>query len=147
MCLIIDANCAAAVCNAADEAKPVVAWLLNVRSHIAVGGSRLAREYRGMTKFLRLISQLDARGQLRRFADGEVDTRELQLEALGELESNDAHIVALAQESGARLLYSHDQPLHADFRNPQLLVPRGHVYQTADHGHLLRAAPPCRADA
>ena len=145
MCLIVDANCASALCNGDNEAKPVKNWLLNVRSHLAVGGTKQAAEYRSMTKFLGLIALLDSRGQLRRFANEAVDARESDLLAAMATQSNDAHIIALAQESGARLLYSHDQLLHADFRNQELLAPRGHVYQTADHSHLLRNATPCRA--
>ena len=53
--------------------------------------------------------------------------------------SDDPHVIALAQESGARLLCSLDEALHTDFTNPRLInAPRGHVYQNAAHKHLIR---------
>lgn len=45
--------------------------------------------------------------------------------------SDDQHIIALAQISGARLLYSHDGDLQKDFGNKKLIYrPRGRVYST-----------------
>ena len=47
--------------------------------------------------------------------------------------SNDEHVIALAQVSGARLLFSNDVPLHRDFKNRDLVdVPRGKVYSTRE---------------
>ena len=41
------------------------------------------------------------------------------------------HVLALAQVSGARLLYSNDQTLQRDFKNSKLIKnPRGNVYTT-----------------
>lgn len=50
------------------------------------------------------------------------------------LRSDDPHGVALAQVSGARLLYSNDRALQQDFGNKQLVdAPRGKVYTTRVH--------------
>ena len=65
--------------------------------------------------------------------------------------SNDEHVIALAQISGARLLYSNDRNLHADFRNKRLIdEPRGKVYTTrrqrdytSVHQQLLESPPKC----
>ena len=47
------------------------------------------------------------------------------------LQSNDAHVIALAQLSGARLLYTNDGDLQKDFRNKNLVDnPEGKVYST-----------------
>ena len=52
-------------------------------------------------------------------------------ELKNECVSDDQHIIALAQISGARLLYSHDGDLQEDFRNKELIDrPRGKVYST-----------------
>ena len=54
--------------------------------------------------------------------------------------SDDAHVLALARASGARLLYTHDQELIDDFTNPRLIsAPRGKVYKSEDNRALLRA--------
>ena len=60
--------------------------------------------------------------------------------------SDDHHVIALAQLSGARLLYSNDSALHDDFGNKSLIdQPRGRIYSTKEsstfrnvHRHLLR---------
>ena len=63
--------------------------------------------------------------------DGTVGTRTDELDQSGSLESDDPHVIALAQLSGARLLYSNDAALQRDFRSPQLInSPRGRVYST-----------------
>ena len=75
---------------------------------------------------------------------GEVEFETLALEAAGACRSNDEHVIALARVSGARLLCSKDQLLHQDFRNRELVSnPRGRVYQTSDHTHLLMHEGQC----
>ena len=66
--------------------------------------------------------------------------------------SNDAHVLALAA-SGARLLYTNDNLLMDDFRNPNIVPgPRGRIYTTKDrkdfrpaHKKLLGMRNLCRA--
>ena len=66
--------------------------------------------------------------------------------------SNDTHVIALAQISGARLLYSNDKDLHVDFKNKRLIdEPRGKIYSTNEdknftysHARLLRDRNLCR---
>ncbi|MYH42126.1 MAG: hypothetical protein F4017_01170 [Acidimicrobiaceae bacterium] len=49
----------------------------------------------------------------------------------GSCRSDDHHVIALAQISGARLLFSNDKDLHKDFKNRQLIdQPTGTVYST-----------------
>ncbi len=60
-----------------------------------------------------------------------MDEREEKLLQEETCRSNDTHVIALAQISGARLLYSNDMALHKDFRNKSLIdKPRGKVYST-----------------
>ena len=66
--------------------------------------------------------------------------------------SDDEHVIALAQVSGARLLFSNDAELHKDFKSKELIVqPRGKVYSTKEardftnaHQRLLADRPLCR---
>ena len=59
----------------------------------------------------------------------------------GGIKSDDEHILALARVSGARLLFSGDQDLHDDFKNADIISnPKGKVYQTQEHGHLLTSS-------
>ena len=81
-----------------------------------------------------------------------VDEREEELSREGRCLSNDAHIIALGQISGARLLYSNDKKLHVDFKNKLLIdEPRGKIYSTNEdknftnsQARLLRDKNLCR---
>lgn len=65
---------------------------------------------------------------------GKVEKRAIELREIDLCVSDDEHIIALAQISGARLLYSNDGDLHKDFRNKNLIDnPRGKVYSTREN--------------
>lgn len=66
-------------------------------------------------------------GRLRRENDDAVDQLAAELVESGACVSDDPHTIALAQISGARLLYSKDEDLRRDFRNDELLKPRGRL--------------------
>lgn len=62
-----------------------------------------------------------------------VDLRTGQLRKGRSCVSNDEHVIALAQVTGARLLFSNDKPLRKDFKNKRLIDhPRGKIYSTND---------------
>lgn len=84
----------------------------------------------------------------------EVDTRTERLKAQGGYKSDDPHILALAQVSDVRLLYTNDGDLQQDFRNKRLIDnPRGRVYTTrrtknftTTHKGLLNRTDLCKND-
>lgn len=145
MCLIVDNNVAHRVFSAVDDSdfKPVQNTLFAPKPKYRVWlvyGGRLKEEYFHSPAYRRLISQLDRAGRARLVADEQVDYLELLLVNAKACRSDDPHVIALAQASGARLLCSHDKTLHEDFTDPALLKdPRGKVYQTQSHIHLLRS--------
>ena len=111
------------------------------RVPLVIGGTQLRRELTAATpgrpsRMRVWIRQLQIAGRLTRIPDAEVDTRAVELKSETSLispliQSDDHHIIALAQTSGARLLYSNDKPLTADFRNRWIIKsPRGSVYST-----------------
>lgn len=69
-------------------------------------------------------------GRMKNMNDGEVKRRTEQIREESNHSSNDPHILALAQVSGARLLYSNDKKLHKDFKNRDLISPAGFIYST-----------------
>lgn len=74
----------------------------------------------------------------------ELDQDARVLQGAGLLRSNDPHILALARASGARLLYTADQALIGDFKDPHIVSdPRGKVYSGAGNAGLLDRAA-CR---
>ena len=70
-------------------------------------------------------------GWMNGFPWHEVSRRKARLQRTGGFISNDPDILALAQISGARLLFSNDEKLQKDFRNKRLIDnPRGTSYAT-----------------
>lgn len=139
MCLIIDANVVSKVFapGRSSDFQPIRIALQN-RQAVAVYGGKLAREYHKVVKLRGIIAEYDRQGMLRKVSDTEVDRRTTALCKKGVCRSNDPHIIALALESGVRLLCSHDQNLHADFTDPVILKPAGSIYQKPAHRHLIR---------
>ena len=63
--------------------------------------------------------------------ESEVEVRTEELRTAEVCVSNDPHIIALAQVSRSRRLYSNDSDLQADFTDKMLIdKPRGKVYST-----------------
>lgn len=139
MSLIVDNNVAADFfCGSNPDLAPLKSAVLNATCCLYYGGSKLRNEYFQSPKVRRIVKQLDQAGRAKAFPDATIDARMNQVAP--NCVSDDPHIIALALESGARLLCSHDQDLHSDFTNPTLINnPRGHVYQNVTHAHLIRA--------
>ena len=145
MCAIVDANSWPEVFSpdrpAAAEA--FYRWLTGGNGSVVLGG-RLRGEVSSGRRRKEQIRQLLLSGVLVSIPDERVAKEENALEASRSCRSDDAHIIALARVGGARLLYSKDRELHADFTNRRLLA-HGKVYSTQrgprltqDHRRLLR---------
>ena len=74
-------------------------------------------------------------GRARVIADDMVKVREQELHRQGTHRSDDPHVLALAQISGARgLLFTNDRDLQGDFGNHRIInSPRGLIYTTLVH--------------
>lgn len=107
-------------------------WL-NHRGSLLIGG-RLAQELDQNRAFRSWRAQATLAGRIRAIDDDAVDSREAALKASADLKSNDAHVIAVAQLGGARLLFSNDGKLHRDFKNQALVG--GKVYSTRQGGEL-----------
>ena len=138
MCLIIDSNFVHHVHPSPDEdGRPIRQALLDGKARLVYGG-KLGQEYLdGSGEFRRWLVLLDQAGRARRVPDDAVNHATQALIDGGACVSNDQHIIALAQVGAVRLVCSSDGALHADFTNNALLVPRGSVYQRAEHTHLI----------
>jgi hypothetical protein len=137
MCLIVDANVATQVFTSepGDDFRPL--WeALRTKRAVAVHGGQLTSEYMQIKSILRLLIELARQGVLRKIPDEAVCAATAEYSEQP-ITSDDPHILGLAKVSGVRLLCSHDQYLHSDFTNPSLLRPKGAVYQTAAHRHLI----------
>ena len=140
MCAIVDAN----VRDQVFGDSPTAAgrffrdWLFSGRGGLLVVGGKLKLELSDNNRninFLTAYRQLAQSGRARSIPDADVDAETDSLEAQHICRSNDAHILALARLSGARLLFSNDSALQTDFRNPEIINnPRGSVYTTLPIG-------------
>lgn len=140
MCIIIDANVASLAFrdHLHADARPVRDWIDSGDGRVVYGG-QLAQELFEIEAGRRWLLQATRAGRAIQVPDADVSRKQTEIDRSGLCESDDSHVIALAQVSGARLLYSNDTRLHRDFRNRHLISrPRGSIYQTLDHADLLR---------
>ncbi|MCY4001481.1 MAG: hypothetical protein OXF84_11845 [Bacteroidetes bacterium] len=133
MCAIIDANAVHEVFGDENHEAGLQfrRWIYSGRGRLVVGGRLTAELSRASVKFRHWVTTVQSQGKILRKPDDTVNQREMELTDEGCCQSDDPHIIALAQVSGARLLYSNDKSLQQDFKNKDLINnPRGKVYTT-----------------
>ena len=141
MCIIVDANKLGGFLaeSPQEEAAPIRRWLdrrTGTGIIIYSTGGKFADEL-GYNAKRKLADDFRA-GKARLVPEDRFAKDEAELKASGELRSDDPHVLALARESGARLLYTGDNKLIADFRDPRIIQkPRGRVYKGAANANLL----------
>jgi predicted nucleic acid-binding protein len=136
--VIIDANVAHEVFSnpPTKRGRQLLDRVARGRCRIIFGG-KLTNELARVGQAQRLLAELKASGKAFELRGESINAELDKVEELGICRSNDLHIIALARASGARVLFSHDRRLRADFTNRDVLVPRGKVYQSAAQRHLL----------
>ncbi|MCY4372354.1 MAG: hypothetical protein OXC31_01195 [Spirochaetaceae bacterium] len=146
MCAIIDANVSPEVFgdDRTPRGKILYDWLTRGRAGRLVVGGELLRELSQYRKFKAWLGEAISAGRARRIRDTVVDSETEAIRAGQSCRSNDHHILALARVSGARLLFTNDRNLEQDFKNRSLVPdPRGKIYKTPDHHHLLEQQDLC----
>lgn len=146
MCAIIDASIVGDLI--AQNATPAVTGFRQAvdsgRIPLVLGGTQLSSELKA-DDVRRWISALTNAGRLRKVDASAVDEltehlRRIPKGAHNACKSDDWHVIALAQISGARLLYTNDHKLTEDFKNKQLIDnPRGKVYSTTENSDFTKA--------
>ena len=155
MCAILDSNVKGELTAPSGEAGAAFYdWLVSGQGKIVVGGTKTRTELyvHPVGRDRRLIAELRRAAAIIETDDAAVDSATRALCRQETCRSDDQHIIALAQISGARLLYSNEPKLHIDFKNKDLIdKPRGKVYTTlrgkafkATHRDLLRDPDLCR---
>ena len=141
MCIIVDANKLGGFLAELpqEEAAPIRRWLdRRTGAGILVysTGGKFADELGYNAK--RKLADYSRAGKARFVPENRFAKDEAELKASGELRSDDPHVLALARASGARLLYTGDNKLIADFGNRRIIQkPRGKVYSGAANADLL----------
>ena len=139
MCAIVDNNVRHQVFGANSQSPAgrfFLDWLSSGRGRLVVGG-KLLRELNGYSDFNRWLGTALARNRARRIDDDRVDAETEAIRARQICRSDDEHVLALAQVSGARLLFTNDRALQDDFTNRRVLTnPRGRIYTTVVHSDI-----------
>lgn len=135
MCIIVDANAANSLHADHDAGAIILTWLLRGKGKLVVSQDNLRELFK--TRIRETILALDRASRLCKADDAACNELRDKLVADGRLKSNDPHVVALVAVSGCDLVYTHDQPLHQDLKNKELISKGCSVFQTADHRHLL----------
>lgn len=145
MCIIVDANVAGAffAMSPNDDVRVVIDWIDYRGGKIVLGG-RLTEELYSIRTARRWLSERQRSGRAKLFRKMLVETEEQVVSASGLCKSDDPHVIALARVSGARVLMTRDMELQKDFKC-RLLVnnPRGAIYTSRSHRHLLRHTRSC----
>ena len=135
MCAIVDANVVHEVFGS-QEKQPAGAgkgfreWLNSDKGKLVIGG-KLKEELEENSNYCIWAQQATLSGKLINKSKDCINQKTKEVKSSSELKSNDPHIIALAQVSGARLLFSNDKDLQKDFKNPAIInEPRGKVYST-----------------
>ena len=141
MCIIVDANKLGEFLASPpnDDAMPIRQWLERPNGAgtlvYSTGGKFAGELGRNARTKLAVYAQA---GKARLVAAHRFSDDADRLRASGQLRSDDPHVLALARASGARLLYTGDQDLIADFKDSSLIRdPRGKVYSSAANVNLL----------
>ena len=138
MCIIVDANrLGMLLAEPPDEdAVPIRQWLEDGGMLVYSTSGKFARELGGKAR--RQLANYGRAGRAQLIAAERLADEERRLQQRELLKSDDPHVLALALASGARLLYTGDKRLVADFKDAKLISkPRGRVYSSAANADLL----------
>lgn len=141
MCAIVDANVVHELFGPrrTKAGTKFVEWLNAGSGRLVVGGKLLKELYSGSKAFMIWQKTAANYGKVRFEDDGAVNAKTDEIRRTGLCKSNDPHVIALANISGARLLYSNDGSLQKDFTDKRLIDgPRGKVYSTSGVGNFQR---------
>ena len=144
MCAIVDANRFGVVFSSppGDDYTALVSWLTDADGILVYGGTKYSDEMRRHGAAQRFFARLRQAGRAILIEHATVDAEETRLK--GRCVSDDEHVIALARASGARIVCTEDRNLFADVKDPDLLSkPRGRIYRTHEHVHLLHHDPCC----
>lgn len=141
MCAIVDANVANEVFgpHPTPAGEKFLDWVDGGSHRLVVGGKLLGELAKSSQDFRKWMSRAMRTGKMKVLDKNKVSTRTDRIEQERLHKSNDPHVLALAQLSGARLLYSNDAKLQQDFKNKDLIDrPQGNIYSTRQNKNFTR---------
>ena len=112
-----------------DAGREFLAWIYSAKGRLVVGGKLMDELSKASGRFEDWAKDIWQAGKLQIVKPETISKGEAEIMKNKKLRSNDAHIIALALVSGARLLYSDDGALQDDFKDTALLPrPKGKIF-------------------
>jgi len=148
LCIIVDANVAHKLLpeNDDNDGMLVLRKIGDGALKIAIGGKNTEELYKcGQKNQLKswLVEQV-RRGNAKMVRQEIIEKHQEHLLKKQCCVSDDEHVIALALAAKCRVLFTKDANLIKDFKNGKILKkPRGSIYSTGDHRHLLEYPPCC----
>lgn len=142
MCAIVDANAAHLVfgSNPSAAGRALRDQLDSGKGRLVSGGKHLEELQGSGDGFREWASQAVQSGVLEILNEQVATARTEELRDSANLESDDPHVIALAQLSRARLLFTNDQPLIHDFKKKAIVdEPRGKVVPEPESRRLSKS--------
>ena len=153
-CAVLDADCVGEVFGQdnSEAGSEFLKWVLDGRLRLVSGG-QAQEELRRCNEFRRWAAA--GPPNLSVYPQRAIAPVKEQLDSrkttFMDIRANDTHVLALAVVSGARLLFSRDKDLRADFEDGSIIIgPWGQLYNrgakdnlTEEHRERLESAPPC----
>ena len=132
MCLILDANKYGDFLNPQNQdMEPVRRWVATNGRLAYSPTEKMQSELNRHNKMRTQFGLYREANKLKLIPSDDVSR---VMDGLGDLKSDDPHIIALAQVAGVKLLVSSDINLHFDFKQ----IIGGNIYQAKQHEHLLQ---------
>ena len=142
MCVIVDNNVAGLLFgdpkDRPEAATKFLEYVDDGRLKLVAGG-RLLEELCRSAKVQAWLDERVKSGKASILPKDKVHEVEQRLIQEDTFKSDDPHVLALALVAGARLLYTHDDALTGDFKDPNLIrAPRGKVFRTPMPGRFTK---------
>lgn len=130
MCIIVDTNRIGDFFSKPnnDDVDPIHKWLERKFGVLIYStGSKFADELQYKTR--RLLKEYAKAGHAKLIPASVFEEDEQHLQENPAVKSNDCHVLALARVADVRILFTEDQDLMEDFKNPNLInKPRGKIF-------------------
>ena len=139
MCAIVDASVLRDVFgpDRPEAGKKFYSWITQGSGRLVIGG-KVTQEFYKMDAAKIWAEEAMRAGKLKIEDDTQMANKTKALKTTNDCKSNDLHVIALAQISGARLLYAKDKDLENDFKR-MLRKPNGKIYKTPKNGEFNKS--------
>jgi predicted nucleic acid-binding protein len=143
MCVVIDTCSFHRVFSKGDDALQALAkWVTEGPGKVVYGGTKYFEELAAASRYLQLVTELERAQRAVRIDSRAVDARQAEIENdVKERDFDDPHLIALVDESGCRIICTHDRRAERFIKRNALYkkTTRPAIYKEEPrHAHLIR---------